>query len=485
MKLLDIQAAIGTAMLVLSLPCAAKHGSHNLEMLEKKHAHKRHHPSPRADEHLVEEKIEKRGTCQFPSDLGLVSVTPGDQNAGWAMSPDQPCTPGSYCPYACPCGQVSMQWDPAATSYPSMNGGLHCDSNGQIQKPISAHPYCADGVGTIAAVNQASSSVAICQTVLPGNEAMLIPTEVGAGSTQSLAIPDTSYWLSTAAHYYINAPGVSVTDGCVWGDQSKPVGNWSPYVAGGNKASDSFTYFKLGWNPIYTDDSSWKNIMPTFGARITCDDGAGCVGLPCEIDPSSISAVNDIHALIPAIGAGDASFCVVTVPEGKTAKLEIFEVGGSSSGSSSNAAPTTTPSPTPTPTPTPTSTSTSSSSTSTSSTSSSSTSSSSSSSSSSFSSSTFSSSSRYSSTATSLSSSSSAYPTADNSPHIMFEINTTASATAKTSKAASGAVFLETSSSAAPSASASATKKSAAASNYASGVGACFGLVLAFAAFFL
>lgn len=79
------------------------------------------------------------------------------------------------------------------------NGGLHCDSNGQIKKPISAHPYCADGVGTVAAVNQASSSVAICQTVLPGNEAMLIPTEVGAGSTEGLAIPDTSYWLSTAA----------------------------------------------------------------------------------------------------------------------------------------------------------------------------------------------------------------------------------------------------------------------------------------------
>ncbi|RDW91927.1 hypothetical protein BP5796_01321 [Coleophoma crateriformis] len=489
MKLLDIQAAIGTAMLVLSVPCTAKHGSHNLEILEKKHAHKRHHPSPRADAHLVEEKIEKRGTCQFPSDLGLVSVTPGEQNAGWAMSPDQPCTPGSYCPYACPCGKVSMQWDPAATSYPSMNGGLHCDSNGQIQKPISAHPYCADGVGTIEAVNQASSSVAICQTVLPGNEAMLIPTEVGPGSTQNLAIPDTSYWLSTAAHFYINAPGVSVTEGCVWGDQSKPVGNWSPYVAGGNKASDSFTYFKLGWNPIYTDDSSWKNIMPTFGARITCDDNAGCVGLPCEINPSSISEVNDIHALIPAIGAGDASFCVVTVPEGKTAKLEIFEVGGSSSGSSSKAAPTTTPSPTPTPTPTPTSTSTSSSSTSTStstsSTSSSSTSSLSSSSSSSFSSTTFSSSSRHSYSTTSLSSSSAAYPTADNSPHIMFEINGTASVTAKTSKAASGAVFLETSSSAAPSASASATKKSAAASNYASGVGACLGLVLAFAVFFL
>jgi hypothetical protein len=33
------------------------------------------------------------------------------------MSPNQPCKPGNYCPYACPPGQVSMQWDPEATSY--------------------------------------------------------------------------------------------------------------------------------------------------------------------------------------------------------------------------------------------------------------------------------------------------------------------------------------------------------------------------------
>lgn len=59
----------------------------------------------------------KSGQCQFPSDAGLVSITPNEQNAGWAMSPNQPCLPGNYCPYACPPGQVSMQWDPLATSY--------------------------------------------------------------------------------------------------------------------------------------------------------------------------------------------------------------------------------------------------------------------------------------------------------------------------------------------------------------------------------
>lgn len=69
-------------------------------------------------ETITPSALEKRGSqCAFPTDAGLVAVTPGELNAGWAMSPDQRCNPGSYCPYACPPGQVSMQWDPSATSY--------------------------------------------------------------------------------------------------------------------------------------------------------------------------------------------------------------------------------------------------------------------------------------------------------------------------------------------------------------------------------
>lgn len=79
---------------------AAKHG----------HGHSHHHSRD-----VTLEK--KSGKCQFPTDAGLVAVSPNELNAGWAMSPDQPCKPGNYCPYACPPGQVSMQWDPKATSY--------------------------------------------------------------------------------------------------------------------------------------------------------------------------------------------------------------------------------------------------------------------------------------------------------------------------------------------------------------------------------
>lgn len=42
---------------------------------------------------FVENKLAKRTACEFPHDAGLVAVTPEAKNAGWAMSPDQPCLP--------------------------------------------------------------------------------------------------------------------------------------------------------------------------------------------------------------------------------------------------------------------------------------------------------------------------------------------------------------------------------------------------------
>lgn len=84
---------------------AARHG----------HGHHHHRHQSVAEDGTPLEK--RGGQCQFPTDAGLVAITPDQQNAGWAMSPNQPCLPGHYCPYACPPGQVSMQWDPKATSY--------------------------------------------------------------------------------------------------------------------------------------------------------------------------------------------------------------------------------------------------------------------------------------------------------------------------------------------------------------------------------
>lgn len=278
--------------------------------------------------HHKKSNLVKRGECQFPTDKGLVSVTPDAQNAGWAMSPDQPCKPGMYCPYACPPGQLMAQWDPKATSYSypgSMNGGLYCNDDGEIEIPFPDKPMCYDGTGTYKVKNLSGASVAICQTVLPGNEAMLIPTVVGSSAT--LAVPDTSYWCKTAAHYYINPPGVSAADGCIWGSKEKPHGNWTPYVAGANELDNGETFVKIGWNPIYIEpDVPFRTERPDYGIRIECD--GDCGGLPCAIDPA-IHDVNEVSQMNGA-GAGGANFCVVSVAKGSTANLVIFKVGGGS-----------------------------------------------------------------------------------------------------------------------------------------------------------
>jgi hypothetical protein len=139
MRFLDSQTAIGAAILLLSVPSQASHS--HLQALEKRHSHHHHkkaHTSLRV-EGLEEaaQDLKKRGSCTFPTNVGLVSVTPGSLNAGWAQAPDMPCKPGHYCPYACPpgkspsklaifrrcmcadrtTGQLMAQWCPTSTSY--------------------------------------------------------------------------------------------------------------------------------------------------------------------------------------------------------------------------------------------------------------------------------------------------------------------------------------------------------------------------------
>ena len=111
-----------SAILLLASFVSAKHGVHeHLQALHRRHHEQAARSVPETAESGVEIRSaapEKRqGQCAFPYSDGIVAVTPGSQNGGWAMSPNQPCTPGSYCPYACPPGEVMMQWDPSATTY--------------------------------------------------------------------------------------------------------------------------------------------------------------------------------------------------------------------------------------------------------------------------------------------------------------------------------------------------------------------------------
>ncbi len=117
--------ASASALLLLAASVVdAKHSHGDLHTHYKRHhAHRDQHRSiPEAGESGIALRSPKKGDgngnqCKFPNEAGLVAVTPHEQNAGWAMSPDQPCEPDNYCPYACPPGQVMMQWDPDATSY--------------------------------------------------------------------------------------------------------------------------------------------------------------------------------------------------------------------------------------------------------------------------------------------------------------------------------------------------------------------------------
>ncbi|KAK6355418.1 hypothetical protein TWF696_004517 [Orbilia brochopaga] len=309
---------------------------------QKKHEHAT--SSSANNDLLPKPKLEKRGSCDFPKKSNMVAIAMSEMNAGWALPPDQPCEVGMYCPYACPPGYLMGQWDPEATSYTypmSMNGGLRCGQDGEVSVPFPEKPMCYEGHGTFLAKNSCDESVAICQTVLPGREDMLIPSVVNPGQTVTLAVPGTEYWCGTAAHYYINPPGVSAQEGCIWGSSSKPHGNWAPYVAGANIDDSGNTFTKIGWNPIYLEPTTpFRNVRPDWGVEIICSEGGNCGGLPCRIDPSvdAVNSVNGGDGGQSTGGAGGGNFCVVTAQPGSKAILVTFPAGksGTTSGSASS-----------------------------------------------------------------------------------------------------------------------------------------------------
>lgn len=340
-----LTAALGSALLFLAAQPASATLAHRRAHQHYSSNHTHNEQDGEALELLKPRGrlVNRAGQCAFPEgEAGLVTITPGSNNRGWALSPDQECTADSYCPFACEPGMVMNQWKKGSTYvYPeSMDGGLYCDKSGSIVKPFPDQPYCVQGVGSVKAVNKCGKVVAFCQTVLPGNEAMLIPTSVTDSAT--IAVPGPSYWDSTASHFYINPPGHSTDEACIWGTGSQQIGNWSPYVAGANQDTNGNTFVKLGYNPIYTD--SFHGVKPSFGLKIECD--GNCNGLPCAIDPSA-DAFGAVRSATSATGAGGADFCVVTVPKGSTANIVVFNTDGSTgdapSSSSEKAATTSSP----------------------------------------------------------------------------------------------------------------------------------------------
>ncbi|KAK6518544.1 hypothetical protein TWF506_005683 [Arthrobotrys conoides] len=341
MRLLEastlVQGSLLSAIVLPSVLASSPAGDVSLSVsapLHRRHIHhhQRKHLTPKTDNAETLEKRNGGRSCRFPDKNRMVAVSKSQMNGGWALPPDQPCQPGMYCPYACPPGYLMGQWDPDAVTYTypqSMNGGLLCDNDGEISIPFPEKEFCYPGAGTFLANNLLSEPVAICQTVLPGREDMLIPTVVNTGSFATLAVPGPEYWCATAAHYYINPPGVSVEEGCIWGSTAHPRGNWAPYVAGANIDDNGNTFTKIGWNPIYLEPTTpFRNERPDWGIKIVCEEGKQCNGLPCIIDPAT-DAVNEVNGDggSSTNGAGGANFCVVTAPKGSKAILVTFPAG--------------------------------------------------------------------------------------------------------------------------------------------------------------
>ncbi|OLY80444.1 putative secreted beta-glucosidase adg3 [Smittium mucronatum] len=215
--------------------------------------------------------------CAFPWPYGtsdmVYPITPYELNGGWAMSPNQACRRGTWCPYACAPGYYSTQWDPSANQANgpgSMNGGLYCDSFGVLRKPFPDRPYCAKGVNNANIRNTLPKPISACQTVYPGNEAMVIPSVAQPGSVTPLNVVPNTYWAGTSSQFYVNLAG-STEAQCIWGNPDKPVGNWGPYIFGAGQAKDGNTYISVQYNPLYSQ-VGFKTAN-TYNVEIKCISG--------------------------------------------------------------------------------------------------------------------------------------------------------------------------------------------------------------------
>ncbi|OMH82352.1 hypothetical protein AX774_g4158 [Zancudomyces culisetae] len=254
-------------------------------------------------------------TCTFPwsasNNDNVQVISPSGMNAGWAMSPDQSCQRGSWCPYACKPGYYSAQWDPEAKDPigpGNMHGGLYCDKDGQLKKPYSNKPFCVLGMGNVVIYNSLKKSVSACQTTYPGNEAMIIPTVAKPGQSIGLNIVPNTYWLGTSSQFYVNLEG-SDEKQCIWGNEDKPVGNWGPYIFGGGQAKDGNTYISVTYNPLYIE--SGFNTKDAYNVQIKCTKGK------CNFPSSKVCKCENGACSMP-------NGCTVTLMPGAMAQFYLY-----------------------------------------------------------------------------------------------------------------------------------------------------------------
>lgn len=207
---------------------------------------------------------------EFPSFVSGVISVDWIGLGGWSSIQDSngqtvtSCEDGMYCSYACDAGQVKTQWPEDQPDNGSSLGGLYCKNGYLYRTNTNFDHLCEDTNSQVTVINNVDiGEVALCRTDYPGSENMDIPTAVGTGQSQPLAVidQDTYYKWSgkhTSAQYYVNNAGISKEDGCIWGDPQSGVGNWAPLVIGAGKAN-GLTYISLIPNPN-TDKGANFNI---------------------------------------------------------------------------------------------------------------------------------------------------------------------------------------------------------------------------------
>lgn len=245
----------------------------------------------------------------LPPSQGVVPITWIPSISGGyssIMAPDgstsSTCTSGFFCSYACQPGMSKTQWPSSQPADGRTLGGLECRDNLLYRSNPSSPYLCEWGASTASFKSLVDQNISICRTDYPGSENMNIPTLLSPLSSALCSIPDgDTYfkWLGnpTSTQYYVNNAGISIEDGCVWGDSSSNVGNWAPLVLGSG-IRNGLTYLSLIPNPN-------NETPPNYNVKIVPGPDSDVVG-DCKYENGVYSG--GVYGCTVTVVSGTAEF---------------------------------------------------------------------------------------------------------------------------------------------------------------------------------
>ncbi|QLQ78548.1 hypothetical protein HG537_0A07950 [Torulaspora globosa] len=245
---------------------------------------------------------------QFPSGQGVVKLDWVGLD-GWASIMDlngntaSTCKEGFYCSYACQAGMSKTQWPSEQPADGRTVGGLQC-KNGFLYRANPNSKYlCEWDQNSASAVNKKSQSICMCRTDYPGSENMVVPTVIDAmGSKPVSVVKEDSYYQwqgkKTSTQYYVNNAGVSVEEGCIWGEPGSGVGNWAPVVLGAGY-TNGITYLSIIPNPNNRNP-------PNYNIKIVANEGSSING-ECKLE-NGVYTGSGSDGCTVSVTSGSASF---------------------------------------------------------------------------------------------------------------------------------------------------------------------------------